>query len=344
MLSICGEGVDLGRGCFYCHIEWIKVEWCVFEMSDELQDDEIDLRELFAALWDGKLLIFIVTCAIFLLSSAYLHVAERSYTVSVTLRPTEEQSSAGGNLGGLGGLASLAGVQLPSGGATEFITFQAMLKSQEVASRLFADETLIQRLFAGEWDESRKSFLQPIPSTLGNVKRLIKPLLTGEGQAAYIAPNAARLAQTLSSNLSVSEDKNSGMLKLSMESAKPELASDLMLALIRETDGFLKERFVVSGSEALQFYQQKISKARSREHREALAKLIATEEQKLMLATREGPFVVEIMMGPDQSLRPTSPKSSLVLALGLVLGLFLGAAVVLMRKALGGNQKKVSQS
>lgn len=316
-------------------------------MSEELQDDEIDLRELFAALWDGKLLIFIVTCAVFLFSSAYLHVAERSYTVSVTLRPTEEQSSGGGNLGGLGGLgglASLAGVQLPSGGATEFITFQAMLKSQEVASRLFADENLIQRLFAGEWDESRKSFLQPIPSTLGNVKRLLKPLLTGEGQGAYIAPNAARLAKTLAADLSVSEDKTSGMLKLSMESAKPKLASDLMLALIRETDGFLKERFVISGSDALQFYQQKISKARSREHREALAKLIATEEQKLMLATREGPFVVEIMMGPDQSLRPTSPKSSLVLALGLVLGLFLGAAVVLMRKAFGGNEKKVSQS
>ena len=316
-------------------------------MSEELQDDEIDLRELFAALWDGKLLIFIVTCAVFLFSSAYLHVAERSYTVSVTLRPTEEQSSGGGNLGGLGGLgglASLAGVQLPSGGATEFITFQAMLKSQEVASRLFADENLIQRLFAGEWDESRKSFLQPIPSTLGNVKRMLKPLLTGEGQGAYIAPNAARLAKTLAEDLSVSEDKTSGMLKLSMESAKPKLASDLMLALIRETDGFLKERFVISGSDALRFYQQKISKARSREHREALAKLIATEEQKLMLATREGPFVVEIMMGPDQSLRPTSPKSSLVLALGLVLGLFLGAAVVLMRKAFGGNEKKVSQS
>ena len=263
--------------------------------------------------------------------------------MSVTLRPTEEQSSAGGNLGGLGGLASLAGVQLPSGGTTEFITFQAMLKSQEVASRLFADENLIQRLFAGEWDESRKSFLQPI-TTLGNVKRMLKPLLTGEGQSAYIAPNAARLAKTLAEDLSVSEDQTSGMLKLSMESAKPKLASDLMLALIRETDGFLKERFVISGSDALRFYQQKISKARSREHREALAKLIATEEQKLMLATREGPFVVEIMMGPDQSLLPTSPKSSLVLALGLVLGLFLGAAVVLLRKAFGGNQKKVSQS
>ncbi|MDA8577344.1 Wzz/FepE/Etk N-terminal domain-containing protein [Rhodobacteraceae bacterium] len=313
-------------------------------MSDELQDDEIDLRELFAALWDGKLLIFIVTCAVFLFSSAYLHRAERSYTVSVTLRPTEDQSSAGGNLGGLGGLATLAGVQLPSGGATEFITFQAMLKSQEVASRLFADENLVQRLFADEWNEGRKSFLRPAPSTLGNVKRLLEPLLTGEGQGAYVAPNAARLAEKITGAVSVSEDKTSGMLKLSIESSKPKLASDLLLALIRETDGFLKERFVISGSEALQFYQQKIAKARSREHREALAKLIATEEQKLMLATRDGPFVVEIMMGPDQSLRPTSPKSSLILALGLVLGLFLGAAVVLLRKAFGGNEKKVSDS
>ena len=244
-----------GGDAFTAILSEKKLEWCDFEMSEELQDDEIDLRELFAVLWDGKLLMFIVTCAVFLFSSAYLHVAERSYTVSVTLRPTEEQSSGGGNLGGLGGLASLAGVQLPSGGATEFITFQAMLKSQEVASRLFADENLIQRLFAREWDESRKSFLQPIPSTLGNVLRLLKPLLTGEGQGAYIAPNAARLAKTLAEDLSVSEDKTSGMLKLSMESAKPKLASDLMLALIRETDGFLKERFVISGSDALQFYQ-----------------------------------------------------------------------------------------
>jgi LPS O-antigen subunit length determinant protein (WzzB/FepE family) len=132
-------------------------------MSEELQDDEIDLRELFAALWDGKLLIFIATSAVFLFSSAYLHVAERSYTVSVTLRPTKEQSSGGGNLGGLGGLATLAGVQLPSGGATEFITFQAMLKSQEVASRLFADENLIQRLFASEGMRAVKAFYSPFP-------------------------------------------------------------------------------------------------------------------------------------------------------------------------------------
>ena len=88
---------------------------------------------------------------------------------------------------------------------------------------------------------------------------MLKLFLTGEGQGAYIAPNAARLAQTQSSNLLVSGDKTGGMLKLIIESTHPKLASDLMLALISKTDGFLKERFVVSRSEALQDYQQKIS-------------------------------------------------------------------------------------
>jgi hypothetical protein len=191
---------------------------------------------------------------------------------------------------------------------------------------------------------SRKSFLQPIPSTLGNVKRLLKPLLTGEGQGCLYCAQRGALGSKHASNLSVSEDKNNGMLKLSMESAKPKLASDLMLALIRETDGFLKERFVVSGSEALQFYQQKISKARSREHREALAKLIATEEQKLMLATREGPFVVEIMMGPGSIVAAHITQKQLGLGVGFGVGAVFRGRCGFDAQSLGGNEKKVSQS
>ena len=72
MLSVRGEGFDLRRGRFHRHIKWIKIEWCDLEMSEGLQDVEIDLRELFAALRDGKLLIFILTFAVFLYVSEYL--------------------------------------------------------------------------------------------------------------------------------------------------------------------------------------------------------------------------------------------------------------------------------
>jgi len=43
--------------------------------------------------------------------------------------------------------------------------------------------------------------------------------------------------------------------------------------------------------------------------------------------------VAEPLTTPSVSLHPTSPKSSLVLALAVVLGGFLGAALVLIRKA-----------
>jgi hypothetical protein len=100
------------------------------------------------------------------------------------------------------------------------------------------------------------------------------------------------------------------------------------------TDSLLKERFVATSEKTMGFYQQKLAAARAREHREALAKLIAQEDQKLMLASKGSYFVAEPLTTPSVSLYPTSPKSSLILALSVVLGGFFGAALVLIRKAI----------
>lgn len=117
-----------------------------------------------------------------------------------------------------------------------------------------------------------------------------------------------------------------------------EFAAYLLQKLVVETDNMLKEDYIKSGTQALAFYQDKIGRARSQEHREALAKMIASEEQKQMLASRDGPFVAEVIMGPATSLTPTSPKSSLVLALSIVLGLFFGMAVVVVRSAVKNRE------
>jgi len=50
-------------------------------------DDEIDLRDLMVTLWAGKVLIFAMTLAAFAAAAGYLHIAERKYSVKLTLRP-----------------------------------------------------------------------------------------------------------------------------------------------------------------------------------------------------------------------------------------------------------------
>lgn len=305
--------------------------------SEQDASDEIDLVELFATLWAGKSLIFLITTLALALGAFYLHNSERKFTVKLTVSQVGQEQS-GPNLAGLGGLASLAGVSLPTGGSGDFAKFQALMKSEELAVKLSDDDRIMRSVFASEWDDAQNAFIQPQRGQVGEIVAQVKYALTGDEATDYRAPDAARLANVISQSVSQSEDKNTGFLSLSMEIVDSAFAAYLLQKLVVETDNMLKEDYIKSGSQALAFYQDKIGRARSQEHREALAKMIASEEQKQMLASRDGPFVAEVIMGPSMSLTPTSPKSRLVLALSIVLGLFFGMAVVLVRSAVKNRE------
>ena len=53
-----------------------------------------------------------------------------------------------------------------------------------------------------------------------------------------------------------------------------------------------------------------------------------------MFASKGKHFIAEPYIKPKISLHPTAPKPALMLVLSLVLGLFLGAALVLIRHAI----------
>ena len=65
-----------------------------------------------------------------------------------------------------------------------------------------------------------------------------------------------------------------------------------------------------------------------------MAELIGKEEEKLMFASKGKHFIAEPYINPSISLHPTAPKPELILALSLMLALFLGVALVLMRHAI----------
>ena len=83
----------------------------------------------------------------------------------------------------------------------------------------------------------------------------------------------------------------------------------LIVAATEATDELMKERDIANAEQTLQFYQSKILTSRSREHREALAKLISAEDQKLMLASEGRHFVAEPLACARISIDPTSMVS-----------------------------------
>ena len=300
-------------------------------------NDEIDLRELFLALWRGKYFVFLVAILAIVCASFYLRSAERKYSVQMVLKPVVVEAS-GPNLSGFSGLASLAGISLPSSSGSDFTTYQKLIFSEEVSERIFANTELVIKLFEGEWNSDTQSFEAPVIGNIGKLKQRVKRLLTGAEKGKYIPPNPKRLSMSMASTFNIALDNGTGFMKISTETGKPDFMLELILHALQETDKLLKERFLITAEAALEFYYKKLLTSRSPEHREALAKLISAEDQKLMLASKSSNFVAELLTKPSVSLYPTSPKSSLVLALGLVLGFFLGSAMVLIRASIKASR------
>ena len=97
----------------------------------EHYDDEIDLRELFSVLWNGKKLIIGITAIFALVSVFYALSIPNQYRATALVSPA--QGSGGGlsgALGQLGGLASLAGVSIGGGESSEAQVAQEIMRSR----------------------------------------------------------------------------------------------------------------------------------------------------------------------------------------------------------------------
>ena len=297
--------------------------------NDEL-NDEIDLRDLFFTLWGGKIYIILISIISVFLASFYLQFAERKYSVEYNLKPVGETKN-NPSFSSLGGFASLAGIQLPSSSGNDFNIFKELITAPEVSEIIFENKKIIREIFRSEWDETLNNYSRPPKSKIQIFVSDAKKLLTGNIDVNYMPPNPRRLAIFINKNIQIGEDKETGFLKFTSETSKPELMLSLIIEATKASDKIMRQRYIDFSTEPLAFYKDKLRTARSREHREALAELIGKEEEKLMFASKGKYFIAEPYMKPTISLYPTAPKPILILVLSLILGLFIGTVFVLMR-------------
>ena len=95
--------------------------------SDPYADDEIDFKELFGVLWEGKKLIILITSIVALCSIIFSLILTNYYLSESVLVARDTQQS--GALGQYSMLASLAGVDSSEG--NEVIEVMEIIKSRE---------------------------------------------------------------------------------------------------------------------------------------------------------------------------------------------------------------------
>lgn len=294
-------------------------------------DDEIDIRELFEVLWTSKIMIFAIT-AVFALGSVLVAFSiPNQYKASVLLAPA--QSDGGGlssALGQLGGLASLAGVSIGGTESSESQIAQEIMKSWSFIESFIADNNLAVEVYAAEGWVKSSGKLKIDDDVYDPVENAW--LLEDDDTGALRPPSSWELFERFSEMLSVSQDKQSGLVSVSIEYYSANMAKqwlDLYVATINE---HMQARQVLKVSNNISYLEDQIAKTSIAEMREVFYTIIEEQTKNKMVAeaSPEYAFIaVSPSMVPEEE---SQPKRPLICILGALLGGILGVLIALVRR------------
>ncbi|MBS9864152.1 LPS O-antigen length regulator [Vibrio alginolyticus] len=295
--------------------------------------DEIDLRELFKALWKGKWIIIVTTFVFAASSVLYALSLSNIYKSDALLAPAE--SSNGGGLskmaGQLGGLAALAGLNLGAGESSQTdLAVQVMKSRQFVEAFIKKHDLLVPLMAAKDWN-------------LANNKLILDEELYNPNTGEWLRePNGLRGSTPTAQEafevfnkevLSISQDKDSGLYTVSVKHYSPYVAQQWVNWLVEDINKVMRERTIAETSQNLAYLNTQLQKTAVADMQSTFYKLIEEQTKSLMLAEVQEEFVFKIV---DPAVVPElkdSPKRALICILGILLGGMLGVAIVIVRFA-----------
>jgi uncharacterized protein involved in exopolysaccharide biosynthesis len=287
-------------------------------------DDEIDLRELWHAIWAGKWIIIAITAVFATASVFYALSLPNIYKSEVLLAPasSEEQGGLGALTGQFGGLASLAGVNLGGGKADKTDMAIEILKSREFISRFIQKNHILHDLMAAKnWDLNSNTVIYNEESYSPESGKWLTPA----------EPSMQQATKALKGLLSIEKNNETGMVNISVEHYSPYVAKQWIDWLIKDINLNLKMRDKKEAEKSITYLQSQIDKTTIFEHKTLLFQLIEEQTKTLMFAEVRDEYVFKTI---DTALVPelkVGPKRPLLVVLGMMLGVMLSMIIVLIR-------------
>jgi uncharacterized protein involved in exopolysaccharide biosynthesis len=290
----------------------------------------IDMHLLSQVVRSEAVLVATIIAVFMVLAIAYLHVAAQKYAVRMVI--TGIQSSHSETSGALDDISSLAGIDLPSSGNSQFKMFVGALRSPFAAQSIAADPDLLKAMFPREWSASEGRWREP-PSHVMPVIHAVGRFF-GWHIPPWSAPGVARVFDYLKDELKVVPDSKSGVVTMELDSRYPDAAARILLALNNAVDERIRQRDLKRSTTDIGYLSDRLASVTVEEYRKALVTNLVDQEKMRMLASAPLPYVSDALGTPLISAKPVSPIPAAVLAAALVLGglLALGVATLKYRR------------
>ncbi|QFU25360.1 LPS O-antigen length regulator [Shewanella eurypsychrophilus] len=282
--------------------------------------DEVDLKEVFTALWKGKWLIIVMT-ALFAVSGVFYALSQpNTYKAEVVMASANKdgQSGLAGMAAQFGGIASLAGINIGGGaGADETVLVLATLKSRQFINHFITKHDLLVPLMASDhWDmDSGKLFLD------GSLydeqdQKWIRDVPEGFS----IVPTAWEAYKVFTEIMTVNKEKETGLVTLSIIHHSPIVAQQWAQLLVADLNLWMKNKSINESSHNIEYLNKQLDKTSVAEMKTVFYQLIEEQTKNLMLAEVEDEFsfkTIDPAVIPEEKV---GPKRALICILAVFLG------------------------
>jgi len=282
--------------------------------------EEIDLLELFNALWNKKILIIIFTFLFAILSVIYSLSLPNIYNSTATLISAEPDDSLSSQIGKYSSFASLAGIQIPdnSNKAQEAIE---RTKSYDFFVNHFLPYIKKEDLFAqSNWDINQNKLSYNI-----NLYDEENKLWTRKVSKPFLPePSNQELFKVYLNAYSIAQDKKTNFIHVSFEHISPYIAQEWLVLIINNINNYMKKLDQVSAQKSIDYLEKSFSDTKIAEIRVSMTSLWNEQLQILMMTDSNDDYIFKTISSPLVPEIKSKPNRKIICIFGTFLGFILG--------------------
>jgi uncharacterized protein involved in exopolysaccharide biosynthesis len=296
------------------------------------QDDEIDLAELWRAIWAGKFTIIIISL-IFAVASVLFALSKPDiYKASAILAPASSEGGAGGlgaMAGQLGGLASMAGINLGGGGGVDKTALALeVLKSRSFIETFILKHDLLVPLIASKkWDMITNTLILDPKLYDKNANKWIREVSAPQ----KTIPSSWEAYEEFSKLLTIDQDPTTLMINIDIEFYSPTLAKQWLTLLIRDINEVIRGQDQIEAKASIDYLTSQLSNIKVATMETVFYQLIEEQTKNMMLTMVKKEYIFKTIDPAQVPDTKAKPKRALIVVLGVLLGGFLSIIFVLIR-------------
>lgn len=261
--------------------------------DNSVRNDEIDLTELFSALWAGKITIIFTTVLFSVIAVVFAISLPNIYRAEALLSPV---SAENGGMNGLankfGGLASLAGVSLGGGSFDKTTMGIEVLKSRAFFAD-FVDKhpVMIDLMASNGWD----SFSNKILIDTDIYDEANQTWVRESKPPRLSKPSVQEAHEEFTKLLFVSQDKETSFITISIEHYSPYVAQQWVDWLVHDINNTIRNQEVRQAQRSIDYLLNQIEQTKLAELQTGFFELIQSQTETIMLANANPEYLFKTL-------------------------------------------------